>query len=230
MHKATFLTAIAKFETQLIKSLRRVNVVEEFAKDAVHEMICRQLENKSYLAFKGDVIDNKMYGFLNQSARWVLQDMAKRAQLERTIFVSIETRTEEDRDEFVDTRERTEEGSITCPFCHDAELNAHATDTPFPSYSCANCHTILGQGKSVHEHMSIDEADLLSLPSMELSTDVQIALGGLTDLERKVIEHCAMGNDTLNGLEELTGIGRDSLWRVYVRAKRKLQTVLSEYQ
>jgi DNA-directed RNA polymerase specialized sigma24 family protein len=222
VRKETFLRGVEEFQGKIVKALMRSNVTKEHVTDAVQNMVVSQMANKTYAKFEGDKVDGQLFSYLRRAAKWQLMDSAKRAEFENETFLAIDDADSDSNDtQEIADRERIVVDATTCPFCHEGELNHYK--------ACGKCRTILGQGRSVRVPMSIEEADLASMPDYDLRLDVFDAMNGLTDLERKVIERCAVGNDTLDDLAELTQIGRDSLWRIYVKAKRKLQTSLAEY-
>lgn len=221
MRKETFLRGVEVFHDKIVKALMRRKVPKDFAVDAVQNMIVNQLENNTYTKFAGDKVDANLFTYMRQKARWQLMDAAKRADFENHTFLALDESDSDPNETKIKDGERIVVDATTCPFCHEGELNVHK--------ACAMCRTIIGQGRAIRTPMSIEEADLASMPDYDMRLDVHDAMAELNDLERKVMEHCAIGNDTLDDLAELTQISRQSLWRVYVKAKRKLQAALKEY-
>lgn len=227
MRKDTFLKGTETFHHKLVKATAKRGIPIDVARDAVQDMIVTQLETSKYTKFQGDKINNALFSYLRRATYWQLMNNLKRQEFESNTFLQLDE-SEESANAKHDGQGKSMDRHIDgasladpCPFCHTGVLNQHK--------ACAHCHTILGQGKTRRARLSINEADLASLPDLEKIIDVRHALDELTDLEKKVINHCAVGNDTLDDLSELTGIGRDSLWRVYVKAKQKLQSMLAEY-
>lgn len=227
MRKDTFTKGVEVFHQKLVKATAKRGIPTEAAREAVQDMIVTQLETKKYTQFNGDKINNALFSYLRRATYWQLMNTLKRQEFESTTFLQLDeseeaanAKHEGQKKNILDHSDDAMQTDL-CPFCHEGILNQYK--------ACAVCHTILGQGKSRRGRLSINEADLASLPDLEKIIDVRHALDGLTAFEKKVINHCAIGNDTLDDLSTLTGVGRDSLWRVYVKAKQKLQVILAEY-
>jgi len=215
MRKATFLKGVELFYTQLVNSLIRKNVPRDSAYEAVQSMVEEQLSTKAYVKVEGDRVDTKLLAYLRQAARWKHSKHMKRLAIENSVLVSIV-----DTDEHAEVR-TTEKQEQECPYCHDGLLNKYK--------ACADCGTILGQGKRLRERVSIEEEDLFEWPNLELHIDVEKALSQLSPFERKVVEAVVTGKDTLDGIADAEGYGRSTLYRVYADAKHKLQSSLLEY-
>lgn len=220
MKRENFMLAVEKYQTTIIRSLRRRNMTEELVQDAFQNAIVAVLNTRAYTRFDHEAIDSRMRAYLTTATLSQVAMMLRRQATENKATVSIVDLTEQERLEKVDMRER-EKLEQECPFCHIGFLNEYK--------ACVECGTIIGQGRSIQERINMDEADLFSLPDLDLKIDVENALKELAPLERLVIETIANERDTLDGLADTTGHGRQNLWRVYVRAKRKLQEALLEY-
>lgn len=220
MKKANFIKAIETCHGTVVSALLRRGIDADIAHDAVQEMFTSVLANQAYNNLDYEAIDGRVCMFFKSSARNVVKDIVNRQSRDNMTFVSIESETEKEREEKADVRDK-ERDEQECPFCFDGPLNQYK--------ACGICGTIVGQGKNVRAHMSIDEADLASLPDLDMNIDVHNAIATLEPLEQKVIRQHTMGNDTLDGLADMYGMSRDTLWRTYVRAKKKLQIALLEY-
>jgi hypothetical protein len=216
MRKITFQKGVEKLYLSVVNSLIKKNVPKDSAYEAVQAMVETQLETKAYLAVDGDTIDGKLYSYLRQAAAWKHSNMMNRLARENAVMVSIID--EDERKDDVRTREKAEH---ECPYCHEGILNTYK--------ACAECGTILGQGKQLRERVSIEEEELFEYPNLDLHIDVEAALQHLTPLERRVVEAVVSGKDTLDGIADTEATGRSTLYRVYADAKRKLQSSLIEY-
>lgn len=215
MRKATFVKGVETFYLQLVDSLIHKNVPRDSAYEAVQGMVEEQLKTKAYVKVEGDCVDAKLLAYLRQAVRWKHGKHMKRLAIENSVLVSI-----------VDTDEHSEiqapeNHEQECPYCHEGILNTYK--------ACADCGTILGQGKRLRERVSIEEEDLFEWPNLEMHIDVEKALSQLSPFERKVVEAVVTGKDTLDGIADVEGYGRSTLYRVYADAKRKLQSSLREY-
>lgn len=220
MKRENFIKAAEKYYDKVVTMLVRRDIDRDVAQDAVQDAFETMLRNKVYDKLNFEAIDNRVFSYLKRAARSEVAMAKRRENIDNGIFVSVENETEKERDEKVDDRER-EKPDLECPFCHVGILNQFK--------ACATCRTILGQGKTVREHMTVDEADLASLPDLDKEIDVENAIQALEPLEQKVIRAIVNGTDTLDGLADAHGMSRDNLWRTYVRAKKKLQVALLEY-
>jgi len=231
LKRQIFIKAFEHYQEQLLRSLLRSNNDPDIAADVVQETICTLLANKTYQRLKFEAIDGRVYTHMRLAAKGVLSNIVRSQHRENQTFVSIKSAalSEHDNREDTDNIEYDRERiplDTECPFCFRDEL----VTTAYNDKVCSYCHTIQGQGKYVRVRMSIDEADLLSLPELDRDFDVNNALLNLTPLEQIIIRAIANNTDTLDDLAVLHGVSRDNLWRVYVQAKRKLQTALAEYK
>lgn len=228
MKKVNFVKAIEVYQSRVVKALTKRNVDIETAQDAVQDMIVSVLDNKAYDKLEYDAIDSRVFSYLKSAAKSSLAHIMRKQNTDSGVFVSVDTDTEKERNEKVDVREKVKD-ERECPFCHVGMLNLYRVGLKFPSITCSLCHTVLGQGKSEREQISVSEADLASLPNLEMNLDVFNAIQALEPLEQTLIKAIANGTDTLDDLADANGVARVTLWRTYVRAKKKLQQSLLSY-
>lgn len=233
MKKANFIKAIEKYHSKVAAGLPKSGIDPDTAQDAVQEMFAALIANKAYNNLEYEAIDWRILSYFKSSARSHVKDIMVKQVRDNDIFVSIESESEKERDEKADVRDRVKDPKA-CPYCFaDITINPALDRLELSlrthNNACETCGTIVGRGKSVREHISIDEADLASFPDLDMSIDVANAVAALEPLEQKVVRAIANNTDTLDGLADMYGMSRDTLWRTYVRAKKKLQISLLEY-
>lgn len=225
MKKEIFMKALEKNRNVLVTLLVRRHGNVANANDEVHTTFLALLENKAYLRIKGNVVGGKVFSFLKSAVRKTTANIYKKQLSEEAVFqplVEILDFDGSDTHLAKQTDYDVLKDEEICPFCHVGMLNKYK--------ACGLCSTILGQGKPIKRaHNRLTEADLASLPDLDLKMDISVALEDLTELERRVILSISQGFDTLDGLANVFGMARVSLWRVYVRAKSKLQKSLLLY-
>ena len=219
MKRQIFIKAIDVYSERVVEWLAKKIHSREYAHEALQEMVVTQLASKAYCKFDMNAIDGRVYSYLKQAAKRQHASIARKVALEAERVGSLEIpKKEEDDMEFKVVVNLDNE----CPFCHLAPLNQY--------YACAQCHTIVGRGVTHREPLLLTEADLQSCPDIDLSADVQKAFDSLTPIEQNIIKHAVYGNETLDDLAgEGNQAARQAMWRVYVKAKRKLQSALLEY-
>ena len=228
MKRETFVKAIDMYNAKLVRTLTIQGVEPDVAADVVQDMVASMLANKSYKKFEGDSLGTEALSFLKQATRLHLWNANQKQDLQSSIFVSIDSEPEKERVERADTRTKQKE-ERECPYCHDGTLRVHGPKRKL-SITCAECCTVLGQGKKERENVSVDEKDLFEWPNLDLRIDVQKALLLLTDFERKVVEAIVNGTESLDGIANVEGMGERDLYKVYAGAKAKLRSALVEYE
>jgi RNA polymerase sigma factor (sigma-70 family) len=228
MKRITFLKVVELYHAKLVNNLVHRSVAEDLAQDIVQDTVASLLENKAYTEFEGEETGSKSYSYLKAAVKHKLWHAMRAKESEASVFVPIEHLTEQERKEKGDVRTK-EKYPLECPYCHDGELFEHIYKGKNFCTSCPECHTVLGRGKSVRQTVSIEEDDIFEWPNLDLRLDVQKALAQLTPLERRVVEDIVYEHDTLEGLADSNGMGRATLCRIYVEAKKKLQNSLLEY-
>jgi DNA-directed RNA polymerase specialized sigma24 family protein len=221
MKRQNFMKAIDTYSAAVTAWLAKKIRSREYAIEAVQEMIVAQLASKAYCRFTHDAIDGRIYTYLKQAAKHQHATNARKALVEESRVCSIELEASS-----VEPTASVDRVVVNleheCPFCHKAELNIYQ--------ACALCHTIVGRGVTHREQIHLTEADLLSCPDISLTADIEQAFAKLTPIEQNVIKHAVYGNETLDDLAgEGNQAARQSLWRTYVKAKRKLQESLLDY-
>lgn len=110
-----------------------------------------------------------------------------------------------------------------CPFCFNESLNDLGT--------CHLCHTAIPSNVVLHRGSVSIESVSLSADNQTFlrDTDINLALSELTDVEQKVVKACIMGNESLESFGDVEKMNRKTLWRVWVKARSKLQEKLAEY-
>ncbi len=221
MRRRIFIKAVEQFHTVLVKGLILKNIPESTAKDVVQDMVERAIRTKSYVNLKNETIDNRLRSYLMQATKWELIAEQRRQLLEGSRIAQL-GEEDEDGDQIATIlKEPTVDDIIVCPFCHVGVLNQFG--------ACAECHTILGKSKGPVEVLSMEKMVESECPDLGMFADVNTALGKLDEFERKVVLAIVHGNSTLEDLAELTRIPRTQLWRIWTRAKAKLQQELYEY-
>lgn len=220
MQRKTFVKAVERYQKVLVRSLVLKHIAKDLAEDVFQNMVAQSLQNKIYQRVPHDTVDNKMKGYLMQAVTWQLKnELLRQKQQNATIRPLPEG--DEEGDGVVQVEMDTEESITECPFCHKGVLNQYG--------ACGLCHTILARDYATRETLTLDMMVETVCPDLSLFADVNLALAKLEPLERKVVLHIVHGNETLDDLVELTNMKRDALWRIWTRAKVKLQQELCEY-
>ena len=228
MKRVNFLKAVELFHDKVVKKFIAKRVTRELAEEATQNAVVSLLEKHAYDRLDFEAIDGRVFSYLKSAAGTELSMMARRNHVEAGIFVSIDTQADTEQ-HAGDTRERKEEDGQSCPFCFVGTLNDYRVGSVRFCLSCPECHTVIGQGKRKREHASIEDKDLFELPNLELQIDVNEAMKMLTPLEQRLVEAVVNGTETLDGIANIEGAGVATMWRVYARAKQKLQDSLLEY-
>ena len=224
MEKRTFLKAVEKYQKHLVRNLIMTKVNKDLAHDVVQSMVAHALESKFYNRVSHDTLDGRMKGYLMQATRWELGNHLRKNLLQDTREARISEYEYEDGDVQTEISLKevlTPEDILECPFCHVGVLNEYK--------ACALCHTILGQQHGPAEEITTEQMLESECPDLGMFADVNLAFSRLDDIEQKVVHHIVQGNETLEDLVELTRIPRTQLWRIWTRAKAKLQQSLFEY-
>lgn len=226
MRKRIFLKAIETYRKAIVKHLRTKHVAPDDVDDAVHSMVKKYLESKSYVTIPHETIDNRMKGYLMQASQWELQNVLRKKNSEGHYVFHIVDGPEQEEDDdshYISTlkHELQLEDLLECPFCHVGVLNQYG--------ACAPCHTILGTEHGPRKNYTLEKITESECPDLGMFADVNVAMAKLSEIEQKVVKHITQGNSTLEDLVEFTRIPRTTLWRIWVEAKAKLQQELFEY-
>ena len=223
MKKSTLMTAVTIYQDMLLAWLQAKGIPHDVAYDALQTTVCKLLETKSYTDIPHNRIDMRIYAYLARAVNWeVLRGYARlKAERRRVGVVPDEDSSNQSVVYFEEEYPVTIYSSIPCPFCYTSMLNSHG--------ACEVCHTILGAGTTQRETLRLEALTVEYTTNFALCTDVACALATLSALEQKVVTHVITGNDTLDDLAELSGASRAGLWRVWARAKGKLQRHLRAY-
>jgi predicted DNA-binding protein (UPF0251 family) len=110
---------------------------------------------------------------------------------------------------------------VECPFCFHDFLNLHG--------ACKACGTILGHGKSMREQFRLDAVGYGVDPEYDKKLDVDKAINRLDEQEQRLVRLVMRGEETLEEFAAMTNTNRMNLWRIWVRARAKLQNMLKIY-
>ena len=219
MKRMTFVKAVVKYQNRVVKSFTDRRVERALAHDALQEAVMSLLKNKAYKKFESDVINQKVYSFIKVSAYKSMSNILRQRANEQVHVTSIDAMPDEDED--ISPIENTRD-SKECPFCHTPDsLNQYN--------ACDRCHTILGNGKTRREQFVVEDAEPLTVEDLDMKLDVEKALGTLSEIEQVVVNAVVHNVETLEDIAIRTDIPKTNLWRIYVKAKHKLEAQLLEY-
>lgn len=223
MERRMFLKAAEEFYPEVLRGMSAKGIEPDMAQDAFQNMMERNLISKAYTRIPENIIANKVKVYLMQATKWeMMKELNKQSLLRTRVGQLLDEDEEGETCATMLEQDLTVEDITECPFCHVGVLNQHG--------ACGLCHTILGKGANPREERLTFETMVESeCPDLGLFTDVNMALAKLDELERKVVLRIVHGNESLEDLVELTRIPRTQLWRIWTRAKAKLQQELFEY-
>lgn len=219
MKRLTYATATKRFRSKLVYSLTVRGIDESDASDIVQDAFERALTTHSYKNVAHDVIDERLFRYMFQAVTWEMQMYKRKQRLEETRMHLLEQEHDE-AEPSVNFSAYYEDVPELCPFCHTGWLNQYL--------ACADCHTIVAQGKVIR-YERMDDEDLYSTIDLELSADVSKALATLSDNERKITKHVMEGFSSLEDLAEFYGVHSCTIDRTWRKAKEKLQNALFQY-
>ena len=221
MRRSNFI-ALLETETQpIIRKLEKRGVESATAHDAFQSTIEKMLSTGRYNRIKTEGCNALSRGYISQAVFYELRTVMRKQAREEEMFVTFDSlETEEDQHDRTDFRERLKP-ELQCPFCHVGILNQYQ--------ACADCHTIVAQGKGVAMVPKVNESELAVDMNLELTADVKKALKCLTHIERVFLEGVVGETHTLSDLAILHDMSESTAQRIYAGAKAKLRKELADY-
>ncbi len=183
--------------------------------DVVSSVTSRILREKTYLKIEAA----KLRGFLVTAIKLGAKECQRNHNRRQKRFKRL---PDDGEDSMLVETALTETEAMECPFCHKGVLNMFG--------ACAECHTILPSSAHVRRTvLRMDEVSLAVDFQYDRKLDVAKAIARLSEREQTVVKACAMGQESLASLSQITGLSGPTLWRAWCDAKAKLQYFLSEY-
>lgn len=215
MQQREFKTVVKESLPKLKKLLSRTTMSYDERQDILATVLDRAYRSKAYLGLS----KAKAFSYLSSRTHFVVQEYLQQEQDRAKRECYLPDDPDSPLLRFVET-------SITCitecPFCHNETLNVLGT--------CGQCRTACPSYTVLHRgSVSIDTVSLSLDADVLQNADVHKALEKLTPMERKVVEACVMGNESLESFGQIEAINRKTLWRTWVKAREKLKSLLSDY-